>query len=73
MPNEFAARTLWNVSAILPEEAVEDPMSWTFESPIKQIAASDVGVVILHEDGSVSTMGDARFEDVLGREVSDNL
>ncbi|KFA50508.1 hypothetical protein S40293_03094 [Stachybotrys chartarum IBT 40293] len=73
VPNEFAARTLWNISAILPEEAVEDPVSWTFESPVKQIAASDVGVVILHEDGSVSTMGDARFEDVLGREVNDDF
>ncbi|KAH7319659.1 regulator of chromosome condensation 1/beta-lactamase-inhibitor protein II [Stachybotrys elegans] len=48
-----------------------DPETWTCSVPIKQMAAYDVGVILLHTDGSVSTMGDPRFENCLGRPVSD--
>ncbi|KAJ4228069.1 hypothetical protein NW759_004156 [Fusarium solani] len=46
--------------------------SWPSESGVRQIAAYDGGFVILHEDTSVSTMGDPRFGDCLGREVDES-
>ena len=47
--------------------------SWIYNAPISQIAAFDTGFVILHSNGTVSTLGDPRFEDCLGREVSGTL
>lgn len=38
---------------------------------VRQIAALEAGFVILFEDGTVATMGEARFEACLGREVSE--
>ncbi|WAO93162.1 Hypothetical protein NCS54_01069700 [Fusarium falciforme] len=46
--------------------------SWPSESGVRQIAAYNGGFVILHEDTSVSTMGDPRFGDCLGREVDES-
>ncbi|KAF7563099.1 hypothetical protein G7046_g1038 [Stylonectria norvegica] len=53
-------------------ESRSDAQSWPSKVPVKQIAAYDTGFVILYEDGSVSTLGDPRFEDCLGRDVSDS-
>lgn len=44
--------------------------SWPYEVPVTQIVAYNAGFVILLEDGTVDTMGDPRFEDCLGRQVS---
>ncbi|KPM45728.1 hypothetical protein AK830_g764 [Neonectria ditissima] len=49
-----------------------DGRSWPCKSPAKQIAAYEAGFVILHEDASVSTLGDPRFVDCLGRDVNDS-
>ncbi|RSL47644.1 hypothetical protein CEP53_009856 [Fusarium sp. AF-6] len=46
--------------------------SWPSESGVRQIAAYDGGFVILHEDSSISTLGDPRFGDCLGREVDES-
>lgn len=47
--------------------------SWKPRAPIRQIEAYDAGFVILTEDSQspVYTMGDARFEDCLGRDVGE--
>ncbi|VUC33432.1 unnamed protein product [Clonostachys rosea] len=50
----------------------QDPVrSWPCRQPVKQVAAYDVGFVILYADGSVATLGDPRYENCLGREVDD--
>ncbi|KAH8706368.1 regulator of chromosome condensation 1/beta-lactamase-inhibitor protein II [Ilyonectria robusta] len=49
-----------------------DGRSWPCKSPVRQMAAYDAGFVILHEDASVSTLGDVRFGDCLGREVDES-
>ncbi|KOS18758.1 Regulator of chromosome condensation [Escovopsis weberi] len=38
--------------------------------PVTQMAAFDTGFAVLHQDGTVSTFGDPRFESSLGRDVS---
>lgn len=48
----------------------QEEQTWPCPSPVKQMAAWDAGWVVLYEDGSVATMGDGRFEDCLGREVT---
>lgn len=52
--------------------SASDSLSWPCESPIHQIAAYETGFVILHCDASVSTIGDPRFADCLGRPVSES-
>ncbi|KAH8711662.1 RCC1 repeat-containing protein [Beauveria bassiana] len=42
------------------------------QKPVKQIAALDTAFVLLYEDGTVATMGDARFPHVLGRMISED-
>jgi hypothetical protein len=45
--------------------------SWSWGAyGIKQIVAFDAGWVILYDEGTVATLGDARFEDCLAREVT---
>ncbi|KAJ6440748.1 regulator of chromosome condensation (RCC1)-like protein [Purpureocillium lavendulum] len=44
--------------------------SWRSKSPVKAVAAYDAGFVILYHDGTVATLGDARFQDCLGRETT---
>ncbi|POR32954.1 E3 ISG15--protein ligase Herc6 [Tolypocladium paradoxum] len=46
--------------------------SWRCKSPVRTIAAFDAGFVILYQDGTVATLGDARFEDCLGRDITDD-
>ena len=41
------------------------------DQTVKQIEAFDTGFVILYEDGTVATMGDPRFENCLGRIVTE--
>lgn len=50
-----------------------DPVkSWPLkDTTVSTVAAFDAGFVILYQDGTVATMGDARFGDCLGRDVSD--
>ncbi|ODA83750.1 hypothetical protein RJ55_02266 [Drechmeria coniospora] len=45
--------------------------TWRCVHPAKAIAAFDAGFVILYQDGTVATMGDARFEDCLGRDCTE--
>ncbi|KAM5350474.1 hypothetical protein ACJ41O_006979 [Fusarium nematophilum] len=45
--------------------------SWACKSPVRQVAAYNTGFAILHQDASVSTFGDARFADCLGRNADD--
>lgn len=46
--------------------------SWPLTgAAVRTIAAFHAGFVILYQDGTVATTGDARFEDCLGRRVSD--
>ncbi|KAF5006761.1 hypothetical protein FDECE_6883 [Fusarium decemcellulare] len=52
-------------------KANESTHCWSSKSKVRQIAAYDAGFIILHEDGSVSTAGDPRFPDCLGREVNE--
>lgn len=46
----------------------EGSQSWEVPGRVKQIAAWDTGWIVLYGDGTVATMGDARFEACLGRE-----
>lgn len=39
------------------------------ERPVTQMVAFDTGFAILYNDGTVATMGDARFSATLGRTV----
>ncbi|KAM4066851.1 regulator of chromosome condensation (RCC1) repeat domain-containing protein [Hirsutella rhossiliensis] len=50
-----------------------DPLkSWPLKgAAVSTIAAFAAGFAILYQDGTVATMGDARFQDCLGRDVSD--
>ncbi|CEJ94173.1 hypothetical protein VHEMI09721 [[Torrubiella] hemipterigena] len=41
------------------------------DKPVVQMAAYDTGFAVLYTDGTVATMGDPRFPECLGREVSD--
>ncbi|RSL97675.1 hypothetical protein CEP52_010756 [Fusarium oligoseptatum] len=61
---EYPALAAWG--------ATRSTHSWPSESGVRQIAAYDGGFVILHEDSSVSTLGDPRFGDCLGREVDES-
>ncbi|UNI16096.1 hypothetical protein JDV02_002567 [Purpureocillium takamizusanense] len=45
--------------------------TWRCKSPVEAVAAFDAGFIILYSDGAVATLGDARFQDCLGREVTD--
>ncbi|KAI9901354.1 hypothetical protein N3K66_003171 [Trichothecium roseum] len=47
--------------------AQEPSRSWPCENPVKQIASYETGWIILHEDGTVKTLGDRRYHDCLGR------
>lgn len=53
-------------------EAENRQRSWRCKSPVRTIAAFDAGFVILYQDGTVATLGDARFEDCLGRDITDD-
>ncbi|GJN73374.1 hypothetical protein PLIIFM63780_007438 [Purpureocillium lilacinum] len=44
--------------------------TWRCKSPVEAVAAFDAGFVILYSDGAVATLGDARFQDCLAREVT---
>ncbi|KAF4976161.1 hypothetical protein FZEAL_7139 [Fusarium zealandicum] len=46
--------------------------SWPCSSRIRRIASYNAGFVILHEDASVSILGDPRFADCLGRDVDES-
>ncbi|PHH72272.1 hypothetical protein CDD80_4652 [Ophiocordyceps camponoti-rufipedis] len=59
---QYASVTSWKAGLV--------KQSWTPHSPVQTMAAFDTGFVILHDDGTVSTLGDARFEDCLGRDVT---
>ncbi|KAJ4144629.1 hypothetical protein LMH87_003504 [Akanthomyces muscarius] len=48
------------------------PLEVAVHPPVKQIAASATGFVILHENGMVSTTGDERFPAMLGRVVTEH-
>lgn len=48
-----------------------DPSTrWPREQPVRQIAAYDAGFVVLYEDGTVATLGDARYVECLGRDMT---
>ena len=47
-------------------------MSWPCKTPVRTIAAFDAGFVVLYQDGTVATLGDARFQDCLGRDVDED-
>lgn len=49
-----------------------DGAEWACTGRPSQIAAWDAGWVVLYEDGRVDTMGDARFEACLGREITED-
>ncbi|KAI9155406.1 E3 ISG15--protein ligase Herc6 [Paramyrothecium foliicola] len=61
----------WQYSRTTTESGQYSVEFFPSHSPVRQIAAFDVGAIILHEDGSVATLGDPRFEDCLGREPTD--
>ncbi|KAF4585822.1 regulator of chromosome condensation (RCC1)-like protein [Ophiocordyceps camponoti-floridani] len=60
----YASVTSWKAGLV--------KQSWTPHSPVRTMAAFDTGFIILHEEGTVSTLGDARFEDCLGRDVTED-
>lgn len=39
--------------------------------PVAKTAAYDTGFMVLYTDGTVATMGDPRFPECLGRDVSE--
>ncbi|GAO19096.1 hypothetical protein UVI_02042040 [Ustilaginoidea virens] len=43
---------------------------WPCESPVRDIAPYEAGFLVLHEDGSVMTVGDPRYPECLAREVT---
>ncbi|PHH82822.1 hypothetical protein CDD82_4694 [Ophiocordyceps australis] len=46
--------------------------TWPCKKPIRTVAAFATGFTILYKDGIVDTMGDARYQDCLGRQVDDD-
>ncbi|PFH58991.1 hypothetical protein XA68_12943 [Ophiocordyceps unilateralis] len=67
---EAPAKPLLKYASFAAWRAGEVQHSWTPNSPVQTMAAFDAGFVILHQDGTVATMGDARYEDCLGRDVA---
>ncbi|PHH63140.1 hypothetical protein CDD81_6291 [Ophiocordyceps australis] len=45
--------------------------TWPCKKPVSAVAAFATGFIILHQDGTVDTLGDARYQDCLGRQVDD--
>lgn len=48
----------------------EPNVTWECKSAPEQIVAFNTGFAIRFKDGGVQTLGDPRYEDCLGREVS---
>lgn len=48
------------------------PLQVAVDPPVRQIAASATAFVILHQNGTISTLGDGRFPAVLGRLVTED-
>ncbi|KJZ70375.1 hypothetical protein HIM_10219 [Hirsutella minnesotensis 3608] len=67
-----ASHVLKKFSSLETLKAGRPDKCWPVECPVKQVAAFNAGFVILFEDGNVATMGDARFEDCLGRDISED-
>lgn len=44
--------------------------SWRCKSPVQAVAAFAAGFAVLYGDGTVATLGDARFPDCLARPVT---
>ncbi|RCI13197.1 hypothetical protein L249_0365 [Ophiocordyceps polyrhachis-furcata BCC 54312] len=68
---EAPGRPLLKYASFAAWRAGDVQQSWTPPSPVQTIAAYDTGFVILHQDGTVATSGDARFENCLGRHVTE--
>lgn len=51
----------------------EDPnKTWPWKARTTQLAGSDVGFVMLKDYATVFTMGDPRYPDCVGRDVTDS-
>ena len=70
-PNDKpSARQLSKFDNVADYKSKTCSQSWPCDKPVRQIVAFDVGWVILHTDGSVATLGDPRYGDCLGREIT---
>ncbi|KAI5457387.1 regulator of chromosome condensation 1/beta-lactamase-inhibitor protein II [Mariannaea sp. PMI_226] len=67
-------QTLVGYPSVTDWKLDNDRRQWPLTSPVRQIAAYRIGFVLLHEDqdSPVSTLGEARFQDCLGRDVDDS-
>ncbi|PHH90282.1 hypothetical protein CDD83_4083 [Cordyceps sp. RAO-2017] len=65
-----AEKRLVKYASLRALKAGETQRSWPLAGAVKTIAAFDAGFVILYRDGGVATLGDARYEDCLGREAT---
>ncbi|KAK5989299.1 hypothetical protein PT974_10812 [Cladobotryum mycophilum] len=68
--NEQTGNVLVQHSSLASGKPIHDRQSWPCNVPARQIAAFDTGFVILYQDGTVSTLGDPRFESSLGRDIT---
>lgn len=50
----------------------EDNKTWPWKARTTQLAGSDVGFVMLKDHATVFTMGDPRYPDCLGRDITDS-
>ncbi|RDA89862.1 hypothetical protein CP533_0406 [Ophiocordyceps camponoti-saundersi (nom. inval.)] len=69
---EESEKPLLKYASFAAWRAGEVQQSWTPSSPVRTIAAYYTGFVVLYQDGTVATLGDARFEDCLGRNVTEH-
>ncbi|RDA85446.1 hypothetical protein CP532_1016 [Ophiocordyceps camponoti-leonardi (nom. inval.)] len=68
---EAPRKPLFKYASFAAWRAGEVQQTWTPSSAVQTIAAYDTGFVILYQDGTVATLGDARFESCLGRHVTE--
>ncbi|KAG5920791.1 hypothetical protein E4U42_006072 [Claviceps africana] len=61
---------------ILKYESYEDckagrgPVALPCKEPVREVAAYEAGFVVLFQDGTVATLGDARYQECLARDVT---
>lgn len=51
-------------------EAGHRPTALAWKSPVQEVAAYEAGFLFLFEDGTVATLGDARYQECLARDIS---
>lgn len=61
---------------IVKYESYEDckagrrPVVLPWKMPVREVAAYEAGFVVLFQDGTVATLGDARYQECLARDIT---